>query len=366
MRATLLKRSAVACAALLFFSIATLFAWRMVRQHQFRSAHAFAVPPGIDESERVRLGGIEQTIRVRGRDAKLPLLLFLDGGPGIPELPFTYVDAELARHFIVVHWDQRGAGKSFDPNIPPASMNVAQLVHDAGELVDWLRDRYAQEQIFLAGHSTGTVIAVLLVQREPQLFRAYIGISQVADLQRTESFLYDLTTRAAAQQANKKAQAELREIGPPPFATVKQLQVSQKWVNHFAADDFAAISFNRVRLAFLSPDYRLLDLIRLLRGAKFSFDHLWREFFAIDLFQRVPRLDVPVYFLEGRRDRVATGEIAAQYLDALEAPRGKQLIWFEQSGHWPQLDEASKFQKAMVERVLAENPKEENATASPE
>lgn len=333
----------------------TLLALRAFEQHQLNEQRRIKSPTGVDLLEQVPLGGVNQSIRIRGEDSKLPLLLFLDGGPGVPEMPFASANAELEKHFLVVHWDQRGAGKSFDPSIQPASMNVAQLVSDAEELVNRLRERFAQQQIFLAAHSTGSLVGVLLVQRAPQLFRAYVGISQVAKLQMTEKFLYDFATRSAAEKGNIKAQKELQEIGAPPFATAKKLQISQKWVNYFAPDKFGAVSFNRLRLAFFSPDYTLLDLIRTVRGAKFSFDHLWREFFAIDLFQQAPRLDVPVYFLEGRHDRIATGEVAEQYFRVLEAPRGKQLIWFEQSGHWPQLDEAAKFQKVMVESVLQEN-----------
>ncbi len=79
------------------------------------------------------------------------------------------------------------------------------------------------------------------------------------------------------------------------------------------------------------------------------------SFFAIDLFQAAQRLQAPVYFLEGRQDRVVTGESRKKYFNALEAPRGKQLIWFEQSAHWPQLEEPEKFNEVIVNRVLREN-----------
>ena len=107
-----------------------------------------------------------------------------------------------------------------------------------------------------------------------------------------------------------------------------------------------------MRLTFFSPEYTLADLVRLVRGAKFSFDHLWREVFAVDLFQQVPRLEVPVYFMEGRRDHVVTSEVAEDYFRALDAPKGKELLWFEKSAHWPQLDEPEKFRQLMIERVL--------------
>ena len=33
-----------------------------------------------------------------------------------------------------------------------------------------------------------------------------------------------------------------------------------------------------------------------------SIDAMWHEFLAVDFFEQVPRLDVPVYLLVGRRD----------------------------------------------------------------
>lgn len=35
-------------------------------------------------------------------------------------------------------------------------------------------------------------------------------------------------------------------------------------------------------------------------------------------------------------------------------PQGKQLIWFENSGHWPHLEEPENFHRALLDRVLKE------------
>lgn len=59
-------------------------------------------------------------------------------------------------------------------------------------------------------------------------------------------------------------------------------------------------------------------------------------------------------FFLGRHDRVVTWEVAERYFNALEAPRGKQLIWFEDSGHWPQFEESQKYRDTLVRRLLAE------------
>ncbi len=41
-------------------------------------------------------------------------------------------------------------------------------------------------------------------------------------------------------------------------------------------------------------------------------------------------------------------------MKVLDAPH-KEIVWFEQSGHTPWVNEADKFVQVMVEKVLAEN-----------
>lgn len=130
----------------------------------------------------------------------------------------------------------------------------------------------------------------------------------------------------------------------------------KNWVGKFGERDYRAMSRWRfVRLALASPVYSWRDLVNLGLGARTSFEELWREvFYKVNLFRDAPRFDVPVYFFEGRRDRLMTvsAAMAERYFSVLEAPRGKQLIWFDGSGHWPQLEESEKFRKVTVEQVL--------------
>ena len=78
-------------------------------------------------------------------------------------------------------------------------------------------------------------------------------------------------------------------------------------------------------------------------------EKLWREiFYHSNLFEQAPRVEVPVYFLVGRYDWIVTADVAQRYFDALDAPRGKQLIWFENSGHWPHLEEPERFREQMI------------------
>lgn len=100
--------------------------------------------------------------------------------------------------------------------------------------------------------------------------------------------------------------------------------------------------------------------MRIPLGVRYSFQQLWEEiFYRADLFQEVPRLEVPVYFFLGRYDRVISVAVAQRYFDALEAPQGKQIIWFENSGHWPHFEEAARYREA-VRRVRDETRNRNN------
>ena len=74
-------------------------------------------------------------------------------------MPFAYKNAELEHDSVVVHGDQRGAGKSYRPDTP--NMAIAQFVSDALELSRRLHAEFGGRKIILVGHSWGTVIGAL-------------------------------------------------------------------------------------------------------------------------------------------------------------------------------------------------------------
>lgn len=130
--------------------------------------------------DSVVLGNIEQSILIRGQNIDNPILLFLHGGPGYPQISFARkFQSKLERDFIIVNWDQRGSGKSYSRHVPQDSMTRDQFIMDTFELIDYLLDRFDQEKIYLAGHSWGSDIGVRVVEQKPLLFYAYIGIGQV-------------------------------------------------------------------------------------------------------------------------------------------------------------------------------------------
>ncbi len=166
-------------------------------QTRIAEATKIAVPFGIDSLERVRLGGVDQWILIRGHDASDEVLLFVHGGPGVPNMPLCHLNADLEKRFVVVQWDQRGAGKSFSTSVPPKAMTIDQFVSDARALTQLLIERFDKDKIYLLGHSWGSVIGAKTAARYPELFNAYIGVSQVTNVMETQKLLYERTLETA-------------------------------------------------------------------------------------------------------------------------------------------------------------------------
>jgi pimeloyl-ACP methyl ester carboxylesterase len=77
---------------------------------------------------------------------------------------------------------------------------------------------------------------------------------------------------------------------------------------------------------------------------------MWAEVSKMNLIEIVPALQMPVFFFLGRLDHWVPPEVSVAYIDALTAP-SKTLVWFEESGHEPFVDEPARFNASMVELV---------------
>lgn len=329
--------------------------------HVQKPRHAVA-PIRLNGLARIPLGGIDQWIFVQGQKESNPVLLFLHGGPGVPIIPFVRdVDAhgKLQEHFVMVYWDQRGAGHSYHAGIPVESMNIAQFLADTLELVEILRTRFHTSKIYLAGHSWGSLLGVLTVARHPELFYAYVGIGQAVDLQTNEKVSYQFALDAAVKTDNRRALQQLTAIGPPPYPSYKEMLVERKWVGRFGGGRRATSAepispLGSVGDVGSSSASSFVDALDWLHGPYFSLKHLWHELQSVNLFRQAPTLEVPVYFLAGKYDYYAPSLIVQRYYQELHAPQGKALIWFDHSAHALPAEEPDKFYEILVNRVLPE------------
>jgi pimeloyl-ACP methyl ester carboxylesterase len=303
-----------------------------------------AVPGSVASLEQVSLGGWDQYVLIRGHDPANPILLFLHGGPGMPMMYLAHVFGRgLERDFLVVHWDQRGAGKSYSPDVPIETMNVEQFLADARQLIAALQARYGSEKVYLAGHSWGSYLGVLLAQRHPELLHAYIGIGQVVDDRRAAEIADAWLLERARLTANDEALRELQERGDA---------VREKWLFKFGGELHRHTSWMPFLITGLfSPEYSLRDAVNVGKGSSFSSRHMRYNAVSGPLLEEVTQLQVPVYLFSGRHDYVTPAQLVEAYYEALSAP-SKRIVWFEQSAHFPFFEEPERFVEEL-RRVVA-------------
>jgi pimeloyl-ACP methyl ester carboxylesterase len=218
-------------------------ALEMVRARNARE-YAITTPNAIDEARYVEVGGIEQWITIRGEDRSNPVLLFLHGGPGDATNPWGYAAFRLwLRHFTVVQWDQRGAGRTLGRNSSASSpaITVNRMVQDGVELAALLARTLRKNKIVLVGHSWGSTLGVLMAKARPDLFYAFVGTGQVADPAKNYAVAYDALVRKAGALQDERALRELRTVGPPPYPTGQGFAVQRRWANFFEGADFSGV-----------------------------------------------------------------------------------------------------------------------------
>lgn len=315
------------------------------------------VPGSIASLEQITLGGVQQWILIRGVNTANPILLFLHGGPGTSEMGLVRnYNSALEKHFTVVLWDQRGAGKSYAALHPQSEMTIEQFIADTHELSSLLCERFQRQKIFLAGHSWGSALGVLTVQRYPELFIAYAGIGQVVHLEEGERISYDWTLKQAAKANDGRSIRRLREMGPPPYTgnwqskTIAQRALLGRYGGEVYGNPRGGF-FIILRSLLKTTEFTWADRVNFFRGIFASMRAIWRQLLPIDLREVAPELQVPVFFLEGRHDYEAPSVLAEQYYQVLKAPE-KKIVWFENSAHFLNVEEASKFNEFLIEQFL--------------
>lgn len=299
----------------------------------------------ISDLHAVTIGGIKQWIYIRGENKEKPILLMLHGGPGTGQIGFIRkFQTELEEKFVVVQWDQRGAGLSYSKKVPLETMKIDQFVQDTIEVTNYILNRLNRKQVYLVGHSWGTILGMLTIQRAPNLYKRYFGVSQVTDVMSSEKMSYTKLLEKAQIENNRKAYEALSKIGPPPWTNSRHDRIHQKYIESFGGGiTHDGTMMRKIFLNLLtSKEYTWLDFIRFMQGQFFSMKSLQKEMRQMNLMERVESVNVPIYFIMGKHDLTNPSEPTKAFFNEIEAPE-KQWIIFENSAHSPIWEEPEKL-----------------------
>jgi pimeloyl-ACP methyl ester carboxylesterase len=351
---TLLKVLGFALSGLLIIAlllVLIVFGYRAYLQQRDADALPIHTSNGINEAGYVRIGGIDQWLQIRGDDVGNPVLLLLNGGPGVSWIRATQSFRPWEKHFTFVQWDQRGAGKTFAASgetIAP-TMTMARMTSDAIEVIEYLRAHLKKDKVILLGHSWGSILGVHVAKERPGLLYCYVGTGQVESMPKMLRTAYAAFLAQARRDGNAQAIRELEVLGLPPYAHFDQYATLFRW----SGPDRAASLRPKLRLplgGFAAPGYSIADAYNLLRGAEFSEHVLFPVAAREDLLSLGLDFKVPVIFIEGADDQATPTADAMDYFDQIKAPN-KDFVVIPGAGHFVLFEEPDTFLKEMLPRV---------------
>jgi proline iminopeptidase len=311
-------------------------------------------PDGLQVSETVWIGGIDQVITIRSQDLRNPVLIYFHGGPGFVETPLDWWwDRGWDEYFTVIHWDQRNAGKTFTASgaNDPATLTPERFQRDAEEVVQWALQRFGKRKLFVLGHSWGSMLGLKLAAVHPEWLHAYIGMGQATNSSESERRGWAWSLAKAKADGNETAVRELQSIAP--YATgggplpVDAIMTQRKWLNHYGGAAWRRDGGGFEAAAIkLSPDYSDDDVRNAFKGQPPVTQALLPIILSTDL-STIRDLKTPLILLLGRHDINVSSEVAAEWFATVRAP-SKRLVWFERSGHHVTSEEPGKLLNALI------------------
>jgi len=303
----------------------------------------------------VEINGDRQWLLTRGCDRERPVILFLHGGPGMPVMYTAHAfQRPLERDFVVAHWDQRGAGKSYRDDLNPATMTMTQMLSDAEAVVDHLRAEFDVKKVVLVGHSHGAYFGALLAEKRPDLFYAYVGLGQVGDPSRER----------AVQEAIIRTKFAERSDPAPEITNANR----ETLLFEIGGELANARSFwPLLRTGLMAPEYSLGDVLKVAKGPQFAQAHLVYDN-AGGYGPPPVEFEIPVYVVMGAQDAVTPVSLAKEWFDEVKAPQ-KSWTVFDDAAHFPHFEKPQEF-AALMARMRDETtanppPKQTGAAALP-
>lgn len=330
--------------AIILLLIALAFFGISAYTEPFKDDDGSILQGSIASLEQITLGHMEQWILLRGIDTENPILLWLHGGPGAAQMPLAHaLDQDLEKEFLVVHWDQRGAGKSNHTDFDTDTMTFEQFKSDAHELILHLLERFDQEKIYLLGHSWGTQLGLELVHSHPELFHAYIGVSHLIDNHEGLEIAYEWLRENLEEDEEERRLETLDKLGTPPYKHDEYREFAN--LVNAQGGNFDQGMFSLIYKAGRAKEYNFNDFLRWAGGSFRGGGPLHEEgevMEHINFRDTIPAVDVPIFFIAGKNDYTTPLSLIEEYYELVRAPY-KELIVLEESAHTPFLAETDTF-----------------------
>lgn len=255
-------------------------------------------------------------------------VVFLSGGPGFTVDYMVPVGDFIPASFQRVFYEQRGTGRSKVVSMTAENMTLPHVVAD----LEALRVHLKQERLFLVGHSWGGMLAMAYAATHPDRIDRMILIGPGGPtLEFTEWFNDNIHMRLRPEDIEAE-----RYWNEAPKRGVDGNKAALEQVRAITPGYF----FERAKgLAFAS---QLPDGTLTLQVNTLLFTDMAKGY---DSRPGLRQLDRPVLIVQGHQDPV--GDKTAEDIHA--AIKSSELVYLNQCGHFPWLEQPEAFLRTMTE-----------------
>jgi proline-specific peptidase len=298
----------------------------------------------VDEEFYVKSGGEELYIKVRGQNSNNPVLLYLHGGPGELTGPLNfqaYAGPGLEKHFVVGYLHQRNTCQS--PSVPVATLTIEQFVKDVRNVVEFLREKFHKDKIFLLGHSFGGILGYmyLLEYGDNNNIEKFVSAGGAFSAESLEENGYKTALELAKKTDNQQALERLDTLGPPPYETFQEGMVWRMQIltmlNRMKEGITKNLQMPKVMattgIEKIDPEWQKKMMV--IGNA------MWSELKTIDIEDDVTKINIPVLMIAGAKDVMVPFSLMEKGYQNLSGE--KEYFILEKSNHMMFIDEPDLF-----------------------
>ncbi|MEE0060878.1 MAG: alpha/beta fold hydrolase [Acutalibacteraceae bacterium] len=305
---------------------------------------------GIQESTYIDVNGIQQYIKIRGENTDNPVMIFIHGGPASPMgFVSAYYQKELEADLTIINYDQRGCGRTYYANGKSSDADVDMLISDLDGIVEYAKNRFGKDKVIIAGHSWGTVLGSIYIQKYPEKVDCYIGISQITNLYKNkinvayEALKTDKIKGTEDERTLTELAKRMEKVSNYSDMSIDDLLQLVNLNAKYIKCNGEMSGMGQMWTGITSPYMNLDDIkwfMTQMDMKKFFDDNkalMEYAFFGFDISQLSESYEVPVYYIAGDSDYGVCQNDVKQYYDKITAP-DKGFYMLKNTGHSPFMD----------------------------
>lgn len=250
----------------------------------------------------------------------------------------------------MVYYDQRGSGKTQVKNkTKPTDLTLAVLLEDLRQTIQYIKEKYQTQRVFLAGHSWGTMLGTQYVLKYPQDVVGYIGYGQVTETATQDRSWYQYLKATIEKKGHQRDIKKINNV-PADFPNISRDEFTEaSLVLSKLEQKYGYVKNNFMPIYRKSPVMGFKDGLLMNKAEKLNEKLVEEVFFQYNITDTTT-YELPIYYVLGRRDEWTSSAIAADYFEKITAPK-KGLYWIEDAGHFIDTDNPIDFCKTLKEIV---------------